>query len=132
MKRIFLTLVMVAAMITTPLSLDAKTEAEQSLIRAMNADLPVYIGNNLSWTGFDIADNGDYVMIYTSTELPAAADITPEMKFEFSNNLRNALGGEAGMAETCRKIGRPLQFKLMNAAKEMCIEVNFSLPEQRK
>lgn len=130
-KKIFLTIVMAAAMLATPAKVEAKTEAEQTLIRSMNAELPVYMGNNLSWTGFDIADNGDYVMIYTSTDLPAAADITPQMKFDFANNLRAALGGEEGMAETCRKIGRPLQFKLMNADKEMCIEVNFSLPEQR-
>lgn len=127
MKRIYLTLVLIAAMLVPAISMSAKTSDEEKLVDAMNAQLPVYMGKGMSWTGFDIAENGDYVIVYTSTELPEASKVDDNAKAAFADSIHNSLGANKGLIAACKSTGRNLLIKVYNPQKELCLEERFTL-----
>lgn len=118
---------MIAMAFMPALSLSAKTAEEEELVKMMNAELPVYMGNGTSWTEFDIADNGDFVIVYTSMELPEASKVDEKVKEAFAQSIHNSLGANKGLKALCEATGRSLQIKLYNSDKELCLEERFSL-----
>lgn len=126
-----LLMVMAAVFMCVPAEAKKKEKApkidETELVKVMNENLPVYLGNGMSWTVFDIDEDGDYVMAYTSTALPAASEIDDNTLRTFRDALYNSLGANKGLVALCKSSGRAVKLKVYNTADELCLYERFSL-----
>lgn len=122
MRKLLYCIVLMMGALVVGVPANAKTQEEEALVNELKGGLPVYVGNNISWTDFDILDNGSYMVAYTSTALPAAKDITEEVRSKFREILTHPMGANKGLINFTNKMKKSLVIRLYNGSKELCIE----------
>jgi len=118
MKKILLLIVMAFGSMMLSMPAFALTAQEESLLNEVRGGLPVYMGNGLTWSEFDIADNGELVIGMVSNNLPAAEKMTDDLRAEFRKILTDPKSGYVGLS---KHMGKNLRLNISNAAKELCI-----------
>ena len=118
MKRLMLILVMAIGAMMMSMPAFGRTAEEENLLKEVKGGLPVYMGNGLTWSEFDIADNGELVIGMVSTNLPEASKMTDDLRKEFKAILTDPKSGYVGLST---HMGKPLRLNISNAANELCI-----------
>lgn len=122
MRKLIYGLIIAGALFMGAMPVCAKTEQEEALVKELKGGLPVYVGNGLSWTDFDIQDNGNYMVAYTSTALPAASAITDEVREKFREILAHPMGANKGLINLTNQLKKSLVLRLYNGNGELCLE----------
>ena len=122
MRKILYSLMIAAGIFGIAIPSSAKTKEENNLVKELRGGLPVSLGNNMTWSNFDITDKGDYMVEYIWTMLPASSEITNDMRYQYRKALTDPNGPCKGLLALARNQGKTMIIRFYNGNKELCIE----------
>ena len=119
MKKFLICFLMISGIMTMmPEFVSARNSADEKLVKELSGGLPVYMGNGMTWTQFDIDKDGEFVISLLSNNLPDVYEIDDDLRAQFKDALT---GPNSGYTALSKNLGRKIRIKVFNSKNDLCI-----------